>query len=273
MLENSLFEYRSYKTYLNDWILAQPQGGRGEKSRLAKALQCHPAYISLVLKGDSDFSLEQGEKVSEFLHHAEEETHYFLLLLQSERAGTRKLKAYFQKQIEQTIQQHLDLKRRLKTKQALGIKEQMIYYSAWYYSAIDAALSVPGLRTKEALQAYLGLPISVISKVLNFLLSVGLAEESAGRYQSTIISFHLGADSPMAMRSHANWRMRAVVSLDTARPEDLHYSSVVSVSAKDAEIIRERLVRAIEEIRNIVRTSTDEEVFCYNFDLFSLRQP
>lgn len=51
---------------------------------------------------------------------------------------------------------------------------------------------------------------------------------------------------------------------------ELHYSSVISLAEGDVPKVREKLVKAIEEVREVVRPSNDETLFCYNLDLFKV---
>ncbi len=73
-----------------------PSGlGRGSRAKLAAHLNCKPATISQVLSGALDFNLEQALLVSEFIDHTHEEAQYFLLLVQHSRAGSEKIRSYF----------------------------------------------------------------------------------------------------------------------------------------------------------------------------------
>jgi hypothetical protein len=58
-MKNSIFEYRDYKTYLNDTLekRAREFNERGIRSRLSEAIKCHTAYVSQVLGGNAHFSL------------------------------------------------------------------------------------------------------------------------------------------------------------------------------------------------------------------------
>jgi hypothetical protein len=84
------------------------------------------------------------------------------------------------------------------------------------------------------------------------------------------VSIHLGTDSPLLAKHHSNWRVKAIQSLDHAHPENLNYSSVVSIAHRDAQEVRNILLQAIEKIRAVVRPSTEEGVYCYCLDLFKI---
>ncbi len=263
----TVFEFREYKAFLHQ---ALDGLGRGSRSQLADALKCDTAYISRVLKGGADLSLEQAESCASFLGLTSEEVHYFLLLVQEARSGTTPLKKYFRAQMDRIHQERLDLKNRLSFKKALGTEDQAIYYSTWIYAAVHVLVAVPQFQSKEALARALDLPLSKIAEVVEFLLRLGLVTQKGGKLGPGETSIHLGSDSPMIYRHHSNWRLQAMNSMEQGALEDLHYSSVVSLSADDVPKSRAILVRAIEEIRSVVRSSGDETALCYCIDLFSL---
>ena len=88
-MKKALFEYSDYKLYLSDKIDGMPKHGRGERSKLAEALRCHLAYVSQVLKGEAQLSLEQADIINQYFDHSPDEADFFLLLVQAARAGTR----------------------------------------------------------------------------------------------------------------------------------------------------------------------------------------
>jgi uncharacterized protein (TIGR02147 family) len=267
-MKSSLFDFISYKEYLRNWIDHRPQKGRGERSRLAEALRCQLAYVSQVLNGSAHFSFEQAEAINDLLDHTDDEAEFFILLVHLERAGTPALKKRIQKKVQKILSQRLILKNRLKHEDTLNREDQATYYSAWYYAAIHMALAIPTLQTRDALVQAMGLPVSQVSRVLDFLQARGLAKEVQGRFRIGDARIHLESDSPMISKHHTNWRMQAIHSFERESTFDLHYSSVISVGEKDTHKIRETLVKAVEQVREIVRPSPDETLCCYSLDLF-----
>ena len=269
-LKPLVFEFTSYKEYLLHWILSRPHAGRGERSRIAETLQCQLAYISQVLSGSAHFSFEQAEALNTSLDHTDDEAEFFLLLVHSERAGTQALQKRIKNKIKETLNQRLILRNRLKFEKTLSREDQMTYYSAWYYAAIHMALAIPAFQTRDSLARAFNLPVSKISQVLDFFQTRGLAKDMKGRYQIGDARIHLENDSPMISKHHTNWRMQAIQSLEKETSSELHYSSVITVAEADIPTVRESLVKAIEKIREIIKPSKDETVFCYTIDLFRL---
>jgi uncharacterized protein (TIGR02147 family) len=269
-MKGGVFEYLDYKAYLEDWMGARAPGGRGERSRMAQALRCHVAYLSRVLAGQAHLSLEQAHALNPYLGHSPEEADFFLLLVGSARAGTAELRRHFEAKVRAELERRRLLKNRPEYRKALSEVDQATYFSAWYYAAIHLLLAVPELRTREALSRYLRVSPRRVGEALRFLVASGLAIERKGRYETGPASIHLDNDSPMVSRHHANWRMQALQSLERESPDELHYSSAVTLSRADVPEARKILVSAIEKVRALAEASKEEALYCYALDLFEV---
>lgn len=263
-----LFREQNYKQFLTGRIQAYPAKGHGIRSELAQSLGCQTSYLSRVLNGDAHLSLEQALAAARFFELNQEETRYFLLLVQIARAGNHDLERHFQAQLDQIAQKRLSLKERLAVSEALSPEDHNTYFGNWYYSAVHALVSVPRYQELSELAKRLQITRAKTKEILDFLLSRGLIKKDKDRYLVGTRRLHLSAQSSMVSRHHTNWRMRAIHSLDTGREQDLHYSSVVTCTEKDALKIKTLMVEAIEKIRATVKDAKDEELFSYSLDLF-----
>lgn len=268
-MEKSVFEFSEYKAYLR--ALAGVNQRKGLRLRFAEAAQVQPTYVSLVLNGKSHFSLEQAERISEFLAHAKEERHFFLLLVQKGRAGTKQLEEYFQEQIELIKSQRLLLTHRLGKEYALTEVQQAKYYSSWIYGAVHIALSIPVLQNKKNLSRFLQVPPSKVAEAIEFLVETGLVIEEGGKYIFGPVQVRLATDSQNITKHHANWRTRAIESLDRMNERDLHYSGVFSLSKTDVLKVKDQLLEQIKRSQETIRPSAEEELYCFNVDFFNLK--
>jgi uncharacterized protein (TIGR02147 family) len=265
-----VFEYRDYKKYLNA-ALSTGGASRGSRSRLAESLRCQTAFISHVLNGNSHFSLEHAVVISRFLNHTPDESRYFILLVSLGRAGSKELEEHFKSQIEEMQRKRTQIKERITVDRVLNPETQMRYYSAWYYSAIHVATSIPSLRTRDAIARALGLAPALVNECLEFLAEHGLVVAKKDQFQIGPVRMHLGADSAMISRLHTNWRLQAMQSLERSvsrNASDLHYSTVLTLSNDDAKRVREVLLRAVDETERIFRPSPEEVVYCVGMDWF-----
>jgi len=266
-----IYDYDDYKNYL--FARAGGKGSRnGIRTGLALAAACNTAYISQVLYGSTHLSLEQAEKINAFLSHSEEESHYFLLLVEHARAGTAGLKKHFELQINRIKEQRLNIQKRLGIKKMLSPADQAKYYSVWYFAAIHVALSMPAMNRPEAIASYLDLPVKKVRKVLEFLISVGLAIENSGSYSIGQAHLHLGNDAECIVRHHTNWRLKALETIPDESAEAVHYASAVTLSKKDVFRIKDLLVENIKQVNQVVEQSKEETLFCYVADFFPLNR-
>lgn len=266
----SIFEYKDYKAYLNAALAAHFQKKRGGRSALARALNCQPGYVSRVLSGNVHFSPEQADLVNQFLGHREDESQYFLFLVEWARAGSTHLRSHLEKQIHHFQNQYLNLKNRLQIRNHLDEKDHITYFSSWHYAAIHTLLSITDYKDKDSIAKRLNIPVKRASEVIGFLIRAGLILPDGKSYKTGVSRLHLGNDSPLITRHHINWRMQAIRSLEKEEQDDLHYSSVVSLSNEDIRKIKNILVKTIESAKAIVRDSKEQTAACFNIDLFEL---
>jgi hypothetical protein len=269
-----LFSAPNYRSYLKDWISERPGKGRGQISILAKASRCAPAYVSRVLSGVAELSQEQAYAIQPVLGHSPEEVDFFILLLDRDRAGDAAWRAYCDRRIEAARETRADLRKKFKNAGTVSREVQTVYYSSAHYAAIHVCISVPELQTVAALEKLLKLPQERIIEVLQFLAESGLALEDKGRWRIGHSRLHLGRDSMLIRQHHGNWRMEALKSLDRGKGaqgiDDLHYSSVVSVSREDAIRLKDHWLKALEEFNKTVAPSAEETVRALVIDFFAL---
>jgi uncharacterized protein (TIGR02147 family) len=268
-MKTNLFEFKEYKKYIRNQLKT---GDFGSQGVMAGSIRCQPAYVSQVLNGDAHLSLEQADLVNEFFHHGKEESHFFLLMVQKERAGTKSLKEYFQKQLDELLKKRTEVSHRLDVNTTLSDKEQAVYYSSWFYAAIHIAVSIPRLRSKSDLAEFLHLPIQQVSEALEFLLQTGLVEQGQDRYTVGKARIFVAKNSPHSHQHHANWRHQAIESLDREQEKELHYTSIFSLTEEDAVRLKDRILDMIKENNKLISASKEEEVFCFTMDLFSSKK-
>ncbi|MGZ3737546.1 MAG: TIGR02147 family protein, partial [Bdellovibrionota bacterium] len=265
----NIFEYSNYITFLGDWLRAQPKRGHGLRAQMAAALGRQGVFVSQVLHGDADLSLSQAQVLAEWMQLSASETHFLLLLVEHARADTEKLRAYFRAQIQKVREENLILKKRLGAEvEDIPEADRLRYYSAWYYPALRLLSAIPGYQTRAQMIQRLQLPADVVAAALDFLLQLKLVERQGDRFVISSRDIFLGSESALVSRHHLNWRLRCMQSLERESSSELHYSTAVVISEKDAEKIKRQLLDAIEKNREMVRQSGNDELFCVNVDFF-----
>lgn len=268
-MTKSIFDYQDYKTYLVDLIAGQPKGGRGLRSRLAQEIGVQVAYVSQVLNGHLHLSLEQANKTNHFFGHTKDESHFFMLLVQHARSGDAPTRAYFQELLDAELAKRLVLTRRLGMAQGIQQEDQVTYYSAWFYSAIHILVTIPAFQSVNAIAGKTGLSREQVQQALEFLTRTGLVMKQGDRYLPGSAQIHLDQKSTLTARSHANWRLRALGTLDTPKESDVHYTGVFSLSTKDAMKLKAIFLKHIEDVVGVVKASPEEQLSIFCLDFFS----
>lgn len=265
-VERLVFDFQEYRDYLK-----HRTEGRGQRSALAKAINSPVSHISQVLGGLSHMSLEQGEAANKYWEHSEDEGEFFLLLIQANRAGTVDLRKRFERQIKRILERRLVISHRIEVKETISPQDQAQFYSSWHYQALHILATIPNYQTKQAMAKRLNLSIQKVTQVLDFLISIGLVVKSQDRYKASVERIHLGNDSLLISKHHANWRMKALLAFEQENSQEgLHYSSVVSLSLDDVNKIKNLSIEHINQVKKIVRSSPEEELFCFAIDCFKV---
>lgn len=269
-MNKNIFDFDDYKAYLLQKIASLPRRGRGFRLQIAEFIHCQKPFVSQVLKGDSHFSLEQGDRINRLLQHDQEESQYFLFLIEFARAGTESLREFFRLQLASISEKRLLLKNRIKSDGEISEAEKSKYYSSWIYGAIRVATTIPKLRSRTALARTLALPEEILLDALQFLEKSGIIERKGDEYFPASFNLHLGSDSSLIARHHTNWRLRTLDAITREKPSDLHFSGVVSISKKDATRIKSIFVDAIERSQEVVKESPEEELFVVCTDFYGI---
>jgi len=237
---------------------------------IAGDIDCQVAYVSHVLAADRHFSLEQAEAICRHMGLRSDEFEFFLLLVEFDRAGTKSLKNYFEKQLQQRKEAYRQIKGRVGLKGTISSEDQGVYYSSWQFQAVRMVLTIPGFQRPTAIAERLGLSIEKVNDILEFFLSRGLVKETAKGYETTDTQIHVGADSPLIGRMHSNWRLHTMQILDRKNKDNLHYSAAVTLSDSDYQKVREILLHAITDSHKVIRPSKEEKLCLLSMDFYEL---
>lgn len=270
MTMKTIFDFENYKEYLTFFEVSRKNFEKGFRSRLADHIGCQSGYISHILNGNAQLSLEQTMKAAGFLNLDKRERKYFLLLVEYARAGTPDLKSHFKDELTRSREEFLNIKTRVGGSRELSEKEQSLYYSHWKYVAIHVLASLPEYNDVKSISFALGISEQSVSKILLFLIQTGIVKEEKGKLKSGLTKVHLNRESSLIRQHHTNWRIAAIQSLSDEIKSDIHYSTVSTLSFKDAEVLRSKMVKLIEDYVETIGPSHEEVMYCFNLDFFNL---
>ena len=263
---SSIYKESDYRKFLRARLAVGKEEGWGSITKWAKAIACQHSHASRVLSGDKDLSPEQAIATADFLKLTEAEADYFLLLVETARAGSRRYRDLIQKKMREA--QRENLARQLETNRVdPGVRENT-YYSGWWWSAIHILVSIPAFQTSEKIAERLRLPLEGVKTWLKRLEEFGLIRQEKGRWVFDSASMHLPLTSPLATTHHQNWRTRAVVDSQNPDSDGLHYTIVQSISGSDYERFKAQLYAVIEDYQRLAGPSRPEELISFSCDFF-----
>lgn len=266
----NVYDFKKYKRFLEAIEENRKTYERGFRSKLAEALDCQSGYVSQVLNGDAHFSLEQALKVSKYLNLKPREQKYFLILVEHARAGTKELQNYFSNELKTLLDEYLNIKERVGDSNILSEADQSTYYSSWHFLAIHVLSSLPEFNTAKAIAHALKIPDEVVNRVLLFLIQANIVIEKNGILKPGLTQVHLDRGSPLIRQHHTNWRISAIHSLVAENKDDLHYSTVSTLSKADAEKLKAEMIKMIEHYVATVAPSKEEVMYGFNMDFYSM---
>ncbi len=266
-----LFDFRDYRNFLKSWIKLAKQAGKSNVNKLSDVIGVHPTYLSQVMSGVKNLSLEQATTLSSEVGLTELEQEYFFGLIQQDRAGTQPLKKYWDRQIERLRLEHRKLNSRVGEHHELSDTERAIYYSSWLYAAIFVATSIDDGQSLDQISERFEIPREKASEILAFLTRAGICDFKDSLYMMGKNTVYVPNRSPFVVKHHSNWRFKAIQKMDTRDERELFFSSPMSVSSADVPKIREVLAQSVERAQKIVKESGAEELVCLNIDFFQIR--
>lgn len=267
----NVFEFSDYRNFIRTWIDEAKLAKKSSLSKLAEVAQVHSTFLSHVLSGTKDLSLEQAALIGEHLEFTGIEQDYFFTLIQLDRAGNPVLKKYWQAKKKEIERSKNKLSRRFENHKILTEEQRATFFSSWVYSAVFTASAIEAGQTLDQLAQRFSLSRGQMQDIVSFLVQSGLCEEKKGVISIGQNHVHIKNDSPHVLKHHMNWRMKAFQKMDFREPSELFFTSPMSVAAKDFDILREKLNSSIQELIDIAKDSNAEEVVCLNIDFFRLK--
>lgn len=260
------YQIDNYRQLIRHYFDKRARAGRGEVAKLAKAIRVQPAFVSQVLTGKKDFSMEQCYSIAQYLELSEPEQEHLFLLVQKDRAGTSALKKYLTAKIEKQSEQFLKVANRLEKHRTLTDEDKAFFYSSWINMAVWLATSIGHGMSLESICEHLDIDRKRALEILDFLCEKNLCVYEDEVYKMGTQHIHIPNDSPYVVRHHMNWRLKALQRHERVRSEEIAFTSPVSISKKDFHVIREKILKCIKESIQVAKDSEAEDIAFLNID-------
>lgn len=258
--------YTDYKEFLKDTV----EGQWGLIGQLAKAAQCQSSYLSQVLRGKQQLTLDHAFGIAKKLKLTPLETQYFMTLLQKEKASSLEFQTYLDHQIRSIKTEAENLTKRLKRNNQVTTEFETVYFSAWYWVAIHILSGIKGFHTAEKIAQRLHLSTTMVQHCLNQLFKFQLVEmDKNGFYRHSGKNIHTPRESVQTYFHHGNWRTKALQAIQENSNQGIHFTDVRSISKKDFEQLRALIFETIEKYSFVADPSESEQPVVFNIDYFS----
>ena len=265
-----VFGFSNYRDYLS-FRIESDEEGRGYQKKLATAAGCQSSYLSQVLSTQANLTLEQAIGLSGFWNFDEDETEFFMKLVQYDRAGTPRLREHVLTKMEELRAKHRTLSNRFQDVTSITDGIELEYYSTWYLPVIHTMVAVPEFRHAKAIARQLNLDVAVIENALETLARADLVEKMDYGWTNTARSIHLKSESPLNYTYHKNIREIAGRTMQQGNPgENIHYSAIYSLSKSDFDRIKQQLVAMLDESRSVIIKSKEETAAIFALDFFQV---
>ena len=264
----SIFEISSYRGYLDEWIKSQPDAGYGMKGKIAAAIGVSSSLVSQILKGEKTLTSDQASDLADFLGLVGLESDYLHLLVELERAGNPRYREKLSRKMNAIRAQSRLIGNRVPRTKELSEEQKAIFYSSWLYTGIRNLTAVPGFEQANTIAEHLHLEPVIVHRVLKFLIENGLCKEVDGKLTYGPASTHVDQDSPFVNKHHQNWRFQAIHKMENRKPNDLYFTSPMSLSKVASEEVRILLPTVIQNVIKITGPSPSETTSCLNIDWF-----
>jgi uncharacterized protein (TIGR02147 family) len=265
----TIYLVNSYREFLEKKIFANKHV-RGYKSRLATAAGCHSSYLSQVLKGSVDLSLDQAMNIADFWRLDENETDFFLDLLLRDRAGNPKLRDFYEHRLRRGRETRDIIAGMYGKCTTLPLEAATLYYSSWHFAAVQVLAVTPEYSSVDRMASRLRLAPSMIKEALASLEAMGVIAKDGDRWVEVGEGIYLPRNSPMNSTNHINWRQRAIANIQVRDLEALHLLHLCNISRRDFAKVKAKLAECLEDIRQIAESSGKDDAVAVSLDFLRI---
>ncbi len=248
----------------------------GAKNKLAKIIQCHPTYVAQILRGIVLMSQEQALLFCKEFDFNDQQTDFFLILLNIERAGTLALKNYYETKKNQLESKLGEVGRSLKASQ-LDEQFEEEFFSNWDFQSIYAALTLYGLkRSFKKITESLGIATDRANYILAKLQEFKMVTEINGKWTVNNTKIHFNGKNPEARQKfHLAWRLKALEKnfVSSAKDKDnFNFSSIITLNKTYHEKLIMMLKKLIQDFSQDIDAIETDSISVLNIDFFQIHK-
>ena len=252
-----IYNHQDFREYLS---VRLDSLGRGTRQRLAQFMDCQPSFISQVLNGKNELSLEHAHKLNLFFNHDTEASQYLLTLVNLSRAGTFELQKFLREQLRDQREKQMQVHKVL-AKAELHRDDLLYYYSNWLCIAVHMLSGIAQFQDPEALRAKLGASQADFLETINFLSRTGLITHENGKIIPGEAHVHLKKTSPYAQSATILTRLKVLEKLKLSNPRAVNFTSNFTISRGAYDSLRKTILDFVVSLDEHIQRDDPEE-FC-----------
>jgi uncharacterized protein (TIGR02147 family) len=269
----NIFEYDSYRVFLNDAYIAMKAKDKKFSFRYfarVSGFKAH-SFLRLVMQGKSNLSSTSIDKVAKAFKFNPEEARFFRNLVNLNQATTSEEKQSFAKAIlkSQTYRKIYPLR-----------ETQYQYFSCWYFSVVRELVGLPGFQENNEWIAQHTIPPikpEEAQLAIDSLIKLELlARDENGKLIQTqkVVSTPSEVSSAYLTKWHREYLKKAGESIDTVARENRDISAVsLAFSKENIHIIKEMVANFRREIVEVaLQQSNRNSLYQLNIQFFPLSE-
>lgn len=261
----AIITFEGYREIL-DFKLKENSRVRGYKTTLAKLLRIPNSYLSHVLSGTNNLSLDQAAILCDFWKFDKTDSDYFITLVSLERSTSPVLREHLQTRLDEMRAQFNRYDALQLKNFSLDIEHALDYLSDWRLPVVHAAVNMPGYGSQEALATRLALSLEEIKTCLSKLAAFGLIEMVAGVWTLKQATIAVNIKMAKNVFHHA---MRDKAKSVYQRDDDGIHSSLICTLSKSRYLeLKEKIREFIKSVEEDVSAPPEEEVAALLIDYF-----
>lgn len=263
---DNIFQYTNFRGYMEE-KLATPPYGRGSRGRMAHFLNCQPSFISQVMKGKNELSLEHAHQLNLFFEHDQDESNFFIHLVLLSKAGSTGLAGHLENQLREIKEKALSIER-VSPQNELSEEDTLQYYNDWRNSMIHMAVTIPKFRSVEALVERLQIPENEVLEKLQFLTRLNLCRKVTDRYyEPGEMRIHLKKSTAYSKTAAIMMRLHNLEKMNMLKKNDMNFSANFTISHEKFELLKSRFRDVIKDINESLVDDEPESLFSLTIDL------
>lgn len=269
-----VYNYDSYKTYLQDLVAFRKSGERRfSYAKLANQIGVQRSYLSRVLRNEASLSSDQLYLLATELNLNGDDRKYLLLLLEIERSQVRERKMELMAERDKYKKEKLKTEAYMKRESIAPTDSAYIdYYGNVLVPIIHMFLTIPAyLKNPDTLCNRLQISPLTLDRALQALERCNLLKIEKSGYQVVSQDLFLSDKSNLWKIYGTQFRLKSIeYHQKIENDQDFFFTASFSANEELRQNLKQKLKDLLKWLSPQVEKCQSEEVYHINLDLFRI---